>query len=160
MDGALPSCREGNTVALCEPQFDLGPLGSHTRKATYLLLCSYTSTVSRPSQLSPLTGCLTLSRVEVTVTDRPACFLRPRESLSGIHSDFFKPMCHTAGETTHRMPLFTLFGHVIQWWVTVTPPPTAPLHSLRMRCKETSSILLQQLRAVKCGAQLSIQQDI
>lgn len=125
MDGALPSCREGNTVALCEPQFDLGPLGSHTRKATYLLVCSYTSTVSRPSQLSPLTGCLTL-RVQSggnsdSQPDRLACFLRLCESESGIHSDFFKPMCHPAGETTHRMLLFTLFGHVIQWWVTVTP---------------------------------------
>lgn len=156
-------------MALCEPQLDLGPLGSHTRKATYLLVCSYTSTVSRPGQLSPsdwLPYTEPSGGNSDSHPDGPACFLRPRESESGIHSDFFEPMCHPAGETTHRMPLFTLFGHVIQWWVTVTPhsfpkneeqrnilhPPPAAASS-QMRCTmtwHTTRHLIYSLKMLHC----------
>lgn len=65
MDSALPSCWEGNNVALCEPQIDLRPLRitqtqrhTHTHKHTHTNPDTYTYADIHPrsaGQLSSLT---------------------------------------------------------------------------------------------------------
>lgn len=117
MDSALPSCQRGT-------QFDLGPFRiTHTESHIPTYMQPYIhSEPAQPAVPSNWLPCTEQSGGNSdSHADCSACFLRLRESESGIHSDFFKPMCHPAGEATHRMPLFTLFGRVIQWWVTVTP---------------------------------------
>lgn len=107
---SLPVGR-GTTWISVNHSLTSNPLGSHrqrhthARKPRYLHIHRYASTLSQPAVLSDRRSYIeTERREEVRVTVRRTDWIvfSGCESESGIHSGFFKPMCHPAGETTHR----------------------------------------------------------
>lgn len=86
-------------------------LGSHTHKETHTHIHThkprdtYTYTDIHPQSASyPYRLTVPHKRreeVRVTVRRVDEIVFSGCESESGIHSDFFKPMCHPAGKTTH-----------------------------------------------------------
>ena len=71
---------------------------THTHKPRYLHIRRYTSTLSRPAVLAETQRQGGERRWE---WQSDWVVFSGCESESGIHSDFFKPVCHPAGKPTH-----------------------------------------------------------